>query len=208
MADFEFAGVWAPGTFAFNTPEGALEPAVAATVELLNSSSDVPTYYTSRTKGDTTTPDLVTDANGTIDPVFVDPGAGYTYTITDSSGNVHGPFDVTVNPDPAEPTVTFVDYTEHALTIVSGTPWQNETGQSVVVALPVEYAATDSAAASLNIALAAASPGSEGALEASFAENSLAITLVHRIIVPPTWWLRADAVEATIVAGTYQAVAA
>lgn len=207
MADFVFAGIFAPGTLVLADEEGNLLPAAAATVTIENASSDVPTYYTNRTKGGTTTPDLVTDANGNWGPYFVDPGAGYNYSVVDAQGNSHGPYPFTVNPDPAESTVTFVDFTPAALTLVSGTPWQNASAQSQLVAVPVAYVPTGSAAATLEVALAATSP-SAGGVDTSFPISGPLVTLTHRFIVPPGWWLRVDAAHATIAAGTQQSIAA
>lgn len=209
MPDFKYAGQWNPGVLAFETSEGNLTPAGEATLTVETSDSDAAVFYTDRTKAETTDPDLTTNANGNLDdlPLFLDPGS-YAYEVMDAQGNSHGPYFFVVNPDVEEPTVTFVDYTLVSETLVGGEPWQNPTSGSVVVAVPVTYTPTGGAAATLHVALSPTTEGSEGALEASFPISGPVVTLVHRIIVPPAWFLRLDAVQATIAAGTYQPVAA
>jgi hypothetical protein len=211
MPDFTFAGLFAPGTLVLADESGSLLPAAGATVTIENSSSDVPTFYTSRTKGSTTTPDLTTDSKGNWGPYYLDPGDGYTYTVVDAAGHSHGPYPFTVFPDPAESTVTFVDFTIETIvgSIASGTPWENPNSQSVVVTVPITYSPTGSAVASLQVALSATTEGSAGTVDTSFPATAVAGQIVtHRFIVPPSWFLRLDVVHATIGAATYQNIAA
>lgn len=211
MADFTYAGLYAPGTLVLADEEGNLAPAAAATVAILNSSSETPTFYTNRTKGGTTTPDFVTDANGNWGPYFIDPGAGYTYTVVDAQGNSHGPYSFTVNPDPEESTVTFVDYTVNSLTITTGVEWHNTTAGSQLVLVPVVYTPTGSDAAILKVGLSASTIGSAGPTDSEFPISGPVVTLTHRFIVPPGWYLRLDVDVnncAVIQAGSYQAIAA
>lgn len=203
MADFVYAGIFAPGALVFADEDGNLAPAAGAVVVIHNSDSDVPTFYSDAAKGSTVSPDLTTDDNGNWGPYFLDPASGYTYTVTDAGGHSHGPYDFTVSPDPAEATVDPVDYTPVDLTVVSGTPWQNTAAYGVIVRMPVTYTATSGAAAVLEVAIAAASPGSAGPTEVSFAENSLVNTITHRLFVPAGYWLRADVAHAVIAAGDY-----
>jgi hypothetical protein len=204
MADFVFAGIFAPGALVFADPDGNLIPAASAVVTILDANSDAPTFYTDADKSDTDPdPDLTTDDNGNWGPYFLDPASGYTYSVVDAGGHSHGPYSFTVNEDPAEPTVDPVDYTAQSLTIVSGTPWHNTNPYGVFVRMPVTYTATSGAAAVLQVGIAASSEGSAGPTEVSLAENSLVTTLTHRLFVPPDFWLRADATHAVIAAGDY-----
>lgn len=204
MADFTFAGLFAPGALVFADPSGNLIPAEDATITILDSNSDVPTFYVDREKSDTDPdPDLTTDANGNWGPYFLDPASGYTYSVVDSGSHSHGPYSFTVSEDPEEPTVDPVDYTPTDLTIVSGTPFHNTNPYGIFVRMPVVYSATGSAAAVLQVAIAASSPGSAGATEVSLAALAVVTTLTHRLFVPPDFWLRADATHAVIGAGDY-----
>lgn len=210
MADYTYAGVLAIGSLVLENTDGTLIPAAGATVTILDADSDVPTYYTNRAKGGTTTPDFITDATGIVGPFFVDPGT-YTYTVVDAEGNTHpasGAYTVYVGPDAEEPTVDPVDYTAVAHTLVSGTPWQNTNPYAVSMRIPVAYAATSGAVAELQIGVAATSEGSAGNAEIIQPVNSLAQTITTRVIVPPGYWLRADTAHATIAAGDYTPVVA
>jgi len=211
MADFVYAGIYAPGSLALAGPEGSLLPAGDATVTILNSSSEVPTFYTDRTKDTPVSPDLVTDSSGNWGPYWVDPGEGYSYSVVDAQGNSHGPYSFTVNPDPEEPTVTFVDFTVHSLTIATGVEWHNTTAGSQLVLVPVVYTPTGSDAAILKVGLSASTIGSAGATDTEFPISGPVVTLTHRFIVPPGWYLRLDVDVnncAVIQAGSYQAIAA
>lgn len=204
MADFVYAGIFAPGALVFADEDGNLIPAASAVATILNADSDVPTFYTDAAKGGTvSSPDLTTDDNGNWGPYYLDPGSGYSYTVIDAGAHSHGPYYFTVSEDPAEPTVDPVVYTPVDLTVVSGTPWQNTAAYGVIVRMPVTYTATSGAAAVLEVAIAAASPGSAGPTEVSFAENSLVNTITHRLFVPAGYWLRADVAHAVIAAGDY-----
>lgn len=102
----KYGGLFAPGALVFEASDGGVTPAPDATVTILNSSSDVPTFYTSRTSlTPVDSPDLTTDANGNWGPYWLPPGAGYSYTVVDEAGHSHGPYFFTVFPDPAEPLV-------------------------------------------------------------------------------------------------------
>lgn len=209
-AAYKYAGILALGSLVLENGDGALIPAGDATVTILDASDEVPTYYTDRTKGTPTTPDFITDDTGIVGPFFVDPGA-YTYTVVDSTGHTHpasGAYSVYVGPDSEEPTVDPVDYTPVSRTMVSGTPWQNTNPYAVIVRIPVTYSATSGAAAELQVAIAATSPGSAGAAEITQPVNSLVIQQTTRLIVPAAWYLRVDVTHAAIAAGDYQPVVA
>ena len=125
----KYAGLFAPGALLFADSDGALVPASDATVTILNASSDVPTFYTNRAKGATVpSPDLTTDSNGAWGPYFLDPGAGFTYTVVDQAGHSHGPYDFTVFDDPAEPFVPPL-----ADPLVTGAVW-NDSGTLAISA--------------------------------------------------------------------------
>jgi hypothetical protein len=125
----KYGALFAPGALVFAAESGGLVPAADATVTILNASSDVPTFYTSRT--DLTpvgSPDLTTDDNGNWGPYWLPFGAGYSYTAIDSAGHSHGPYYFTVEADPAEP---FVPPTSDPL--VTGAVW-NDTGTLAISA--------------------------------------------------------------------------
>lgn len=211
MAEYVYAGLLSVGSLVLENTDGSLIPAADATVTFLNSDSDVPTYYTDRTKADTTTPDFVTDSTGIAGPFFVDPGS-YSYTVVDSGGHTHpasGAYECYVGPDAAEPTVNPVNPGETAHTLVTGVEYQNTEPYPVMFRIPVTYTALSGAAATLQVGVSAATIGSAGPTEVSFPENSLAaIEVVTRVLVPAGFYIRADVVNAVIAAGGFTPVVA